>query len=62
MREPYPIRSIAEGVHEDLLPGNAGHWHLRAGDDSTAEHRPGALARLSAAMSWDPSPWCPVAF
>jgi predicted acetyltransferase len=27
-----------------------------------AELRPGALARLSAAMSWDPAPWCPMIF
>ena len=27
-----------------------------------AEHRPGALVRLSAAMSWDPAPWCPGTF
>lgn len=26
------------------------------------ELRPGALAALSAAMSWDPAPWCPVIF
>lgn len=26
------------------------------------EFRPGALATLSAAMSWDPAPWCPVVF
>jgi predicted acetyltransferase len=26
------------------------------------EYRPGSLARLSAAMSWDPSPWCPGTF
>lgn len=26
------------------------------------ELRPGTLAPLSAAMSWDPSPWCPVIF
>jgi predicted acetyltransferase len=26
------------------------------------ELRPGALAPLSAAMSWDPSPWCPIIF
>lgn len=26
------------------------------------EHRRGAVAALSAAMSWDPSPWCPVIF
>ena len=27
-----------------------------------AELRPGALAALCAAMSWDPAPWCPVMF
>jgi predicted acetyltransferase len=27
-----------------------------------AELRPGALAALSVAMSWDPAPWCPVEF
>jgi len=27
-----------------------------------AELRPGALGTLSAAMSWDPAPWCPVIF
>ncbi len=26
------------------------------------EHRPGAVAALSAAMAWDPAPWCPVIF
>ena len=26
------------------------------------ELRPGALARLSAAMTWDPAPWCPQIF
>jgi predicted acetyltransferase len=26
------------------------------------ERRPGAVRRLSAAMSWDPAPWCPVNF
>jgi predicted acetyltransferase len=26
------------------------------------ELRPGAVRRLSAAMSWDPAPWCPVIF
>jgi len=26
------------------------------------EHRPGALLTLSTAMSWHPSPWCPVIF
>jgi predicted acetyltransferase len=27
-----------------------------------AEGRPGAVRQLSAAMSWDPAPWCPVNF
>ncbi len=26
------------------------------------EHRPGTVIRLSAAMSWSPSPWCPMIF
>jgi predicted acetyltransferase len=26
------------------------------------ELRPGALARLSTALSWDPAPWCPMIF
>jgi|SRR5579875_1334849 len=26
------------------------------------EHRPGAVARLAAALSWDPAPWCPQIF
>lgn len=27
-----------------------------------SESRPGAVAALSAAMSWDPAPWCPMIF
>jgi predicted acetyltransferase len=27
-----------------------------------AEQRPGAVRQLSAAMAWDPAPWCPVHF
>jgi hypothetical protein len=26
------------------------------------EGRPGALAALSTALSWDPAPWCPLIF
>ena len=26
------------------------------------EVQPGALGPLSAAMTWDPAPWCPVVF
>lgn len=27
-----------------------------------AEHRPGSVAELSTAMSWDPAPWCTMVF
>ena len=27
-----------------------------------AELRPGTLGPLSAAMTWDPAPWCPMIF
>jgi hypothetical protein len=27
-----------------------------------AELRPGTLASLPAALSWDPAPWCPMMF
>ena len=33
-----------------------------AGAGRVTEQRPGALAALSAAMSWDPAPWCPLIF
>jgi hypothetical protein len=33
-----------------------------AGAGLVAERRPGAIRQLSAAMSWDPAPWCPVMF
>jgi predicted acetyltransferase len=33
-----------------------------AGAGQIAADRPGALATLSAAMSWDPAPWCPMIF
>jgi predicted acetyltransferase len=98
--DPAIRRRIATPARDDLLAGNAGHWHLQAADSGAAscertavpadislnvrelgaaylggtrigslataglvtEHRPGTLARLSAAMSWDPSPWCPGTF
>ena len=95
-----PVDLVLE-VTDELLPGNAGRWRLRAGGpdegarcERTAEaadvrldvrelgaaylggtrlgtlaaaglvrqSRPGALARLSAAMAWDPAPWCPRIF
>jgi predicted acetyltransferase len=88
-------------VSDDLLPGNAGRWRLRAAGPAggvtcertsqsadvaldirelgaaylggtrlgtlaaaglVSELRPGALATLSAALSWDPAPWCPKIF
>ena len=33
-----------------------------AGAGLVAEIRPGSVAGLSAAMSWDPAPWCPAGF
>jgi predicted acetyltransferase len=33
-----------------------------AGAGLVTEHRPGAVRELSAAMSWDPAPWCPMIF
>ncbi len=33
-----------------------------AGAGLVAELRPGAVRQLSAAMSWDPAPWCPLIF
>jgi predicted acetyltransferase len=109
-----PVDTVLE-VTDELLPGNAGRWHLRAPGPArpgaaaataatsatggatcertsepadialdirelgaaylggtrlgtlaaaglVTELRPGALAPLSAAMTWDPSPWCPAIF
>ena len=33
-----------------------------AGAGLVGERRPGAVRQLSAAMSWDPAPWCPLVF
>lgn len=33
-----------------------------AGAGLVTELRPGAVRQLSAVMSWDPAPWCPVVF
>jgi predicted acetyltransferase len=33
-----------------------------AGAGLVAEGRPGAVRQLSAALAWDPAPWCPVNF
>ena len=33
-----------------------------AGAGLVTERRPGAVRQLSAAMSWDPAPWCPLIF
>jgi predicted acetyltransferase len=95
-----PVDLVLE-VADELLPGNAGRWRLRADGPAgsvscerttgaadvsldirelgaaylggtrlgilaaaglVGEARPGTLARLSAAMSWDPAPWCPRIF
>jgi predicted acetyltransferase len=33
-----------------------------AGAGLVTELRPGAVRQLSAALSWDPAPWCPLVF
>jgi predicted acetyltransferase len=33
-----------------------------AGADLVTELRPGAVRALSAALAWDPAPWCPMVF
>jgi predicted acetyltransferase len=33
-----------------------------AGADLVSELRPGAVRALSAALAWDPAPWCPMVF
>lgn len=95
-----PVDVVIE-VRDNLIPSNAGRWHLTAagaaatascvpttaaadvsldvielgaaylggtrlgalaGAGRVTELRPGAVRALSAAMSWDPGPWCPVHF
>ena len=57
------VPDVSVGVRE-LSAAYLGGTRLGALADAglVTGHRPGALTRLSAAMSWDPSPWCPVAF
>jgi predicted acetyltransferase len=54
---------VALGVRE-LSAAYLGGTRLGALAEAglVAEHRPGSLVRLSAALSWDPSPWCPGTF
>jgi predicted acetyltransferase len=54
---------IAVGIRE-LGAAYLGGTRLGAlaGAGLVREFRPGTLATLSAAMSWDPAPWCPVIF
>ena len=33
-----------------------------AGSGLVAELRPGSVRQLSAALAWDPAPWCPIVF
>ena len=33
-----------------------------AGGGLVGELRPGAVRRLSTALTWDPAPWCPTVF
>ncbi|MFI5079893.1 MAG: hypothetical protein ACHQCE_02390, partial [Streptosporangiales bacterium] len=41
------------------IVGTTGSYSFRM---RVAELRPGTLASLSAALSWDPAPWCPMMF
>ena len=74
----WRLRAAADGTAtcerrlaaELLMPVNAlGAAYLGgtrlgtlAAAGQVAEKRPGALAELSAAMSWDPAPWAPMTF
>lgn len=99
-RYSCPLDVVLE-VADELLPGNAGRWRLRATGPAggvacertsdpadvaldvrelgaaylggtrlgalaaaglVTELRSGTLATLSAAMTWDPAPWCPRIF
>jgi len=99
-RYSCPVDVVLE-VTDELLPGNAGRWRLRAAGAAggvtcertsdaaeialdirelgaaylggtrlgalaaaglVTELRAGSLTPLSAAMSWDPAPWCPRIF
>jgi len=67
-RYSAPVDTVID-VRDNLVPSNAGRWRLTTAEPAAAdrngleaEQRAGAVRKLSAAMSWDPAPWCPISF
>ena len=58
--DPADVDLPASSLGAAYLGGTRLGSLARAG--LAAEVRPGALAALSAALSWEPAPWCPVIF
>ena len=59
-RDPADIALPAHALGAAYLGGT--RLGPMAGAGLITELRPGALAALSAALSWDPAPWCPMIF
>jgi len=62
--EPTTTAADVTATVQALGAGYLGGMRLGAlaAAGQIAEERPGAVAELSAAMSWDPAPWCPFVF
>jgi predicted acetyltransferase len=62
--EPTTAGAEVTATVQALGAGYLGGMRLGAlaAAGQVAEERPGAVAELSAAMSWDPAPWCPFVF
>jgi predicted acetyltransferase len=58
--EPADVALDVSGLGAAYLGGT--RLGTLAGAGLVRELRPGALAGLSAAMTWDPAPWCPQIF
>ncbi|HWG63942.1 MAG TPA: GNAT family N-acetyltransferase [Streptosporangiaceae bacterium] len=58
--DPADVSLSAESLGAAYLGGTK--LGALAGAGLAAEARPGAIAVLSAALSWDPAPWCPMIF
>ncbi len=61
MTESYPIRPITPDEFGAAYLGGTRLGALAAAG-RVIQHRAGKLARLSAAMAWDPAPWGPIIF
>ncbi len=57
---PADVTAPVQSLGAAYLGGTGLGTLARAG--LVSEIRPGAVAELSAAMSWDPPPWCPMIF